>query len=291
MRRIHADFLLIGCAAIWGLAFVFQKTAMHHVGPLLFIGCRAIVAALALAPLAVLEARGKPAIVQGRLLFVSLVAGLAFFLGAAFQQAGIVTATVTNTGFLTGLYVVVVPFIAWWWHRSPPGRLVWPAVLLSFGGTWLLGGGSFAGLSRGDLLVAASALFWAGHVVVVGVATKLERPVAFTAIQFLVVGVLGIAGALAFEQPRLDAIRAAGPQIAYVGLLSSAVTFTLLAVAMRHTPPSEAAVLVSLETVFAAIAGAVLLGERLPAISWVGAALILAATLIVQLGTLRPRKP
>ncbi len=282
MRRIHADLLLVGCAAIWGLAFVFQKTAMAHVGPFLFIACRSFIAALALWPVALIEARRAPAVDRGAMARIAVYSGIAFFLGAAFQQVGIVTASVTNAGFLTALYVVLVPFLAWAWHRRAPGRLVWPAVALSFAGTWLLGGGSLGGLSTGDILIAASAVFWAAHVIIVGVSGRLARPVAFTALQFVVVGLLGLAATLAFETPSLAAIAAAAPQIAYVGLLSSALTFTLLAVAMRHTPPSEAAVLVSLETLFAAIAGALLLGERLTPIGWIGAALIFVATLIAQ---------
>lgn len=290
MTRLQADLALVASAAIWGLAFVYQKTAMDHVGPYLFIACRAAVAALALWPLALIEARRAPAVAAGSLWPVSLLCGLLFFLGAALQQIGIVTASVTNAGFLTALYVVVVPFIAWAWYRRAPGLLVWPAVGLSFLGTWLLGGGTLGGLGTGDLLVAGSAVFWAAHVVAVAASGRLARPIAVTAIQFLAVAVLALACTLAFETPRLAGILAAAPQIAYVGLLSSALTFTLLAVALRHTPPAEAAVLVSLETVFAAIAGAVLLGDRLAPIGWVGAGLILAATLVVQLAPLRGRR-
>jgi len=286
MRRLHADLILLFAAAVWGLAFVFQKTAMTHLGPLLFIGSRATVAALALAPLAVIEHRRSGAPFPWReLLGVVALAGLAFFLGAAFQQAGLVTASVTNTGFLTALYVIATPFLAWAWHREPPVKLVWPAVALSFAGTWLLGGGTLAGFGFGDGLVAISAVFWALHVVVVGHSGRLARPVAFTALQFVIVAALGLAGAFLFEPVSVAAIRAASKEIAYVGLMSSALTFTLLAIALRYTPPSEASVLVSTETLFAALAGALLLGERLPAMSWIGAGLIFSAILLVQLGS------
>jgi len=284
MRRLHADLLLLLAAAIWGLAFVFQKSAMGHIGPLLFIGCRALVAASALAPLAWLEGRrGGSAVPPARLVGIGALGGVAFFLGAAFQQSGIVTASVTNTGFLTALYVVATPFMAWGWHGARPGAAVFVAVALSFAGTWALGGGALAGFGPGDLLVAISAIFWAAHVVIVGVAGRHARPVAFTALQFVVVSALGFSGALLTEHVTLAGVLAAAPEIAYVGLLSSALTFTLLAVALRYTPPSEASVLVSTETLFAALAGALLLGERLAPINWVGAGLILAAILLVQL--------
>lgn len=284
MNRLHADLLLVLCAAIWGLAFVYQKTAMDHVGPLTFIACRGLVAAAALWPLAVMEARRAPVdVASGALWRIGALAGAAFFVAAALQQTGIVTASVTNSGFLTALYVVFVPFLAWAWHRKAPGVAVWPAVGLSFAGTWLLGGGSLTGLGRGDLLVAASAVFWAAHVIILGVSGRHARPVTVTALQFLTVGGLALASAAVVEKPPLAAILAAGKEIAFVGLLSSALTFTLLAVALRHTPPSEASVLVSLETVFAAVAGALLLGDRLPIVGWIGAAMIFTASLVVQL--------
>jgi drug/metabolite transporter (DMT)-like permease len=297
MRRLHADLLLLLAAAIWGLAFVFQKTAMAHLSECLFIAARGFVASLALAPLAWLEQRRRPAngaMTTARdLLPIGIAGGIAFFLGAIFQQIGLRTTTVANTGFLTGLYVVITPFLMWALTRRPPKTLVWLAVAVSFMGTWLLGGGTVSlsggAFTVGDLLVAICAVFWAGHMVIVGRSSRLNSPITFTAIQFAVVGTLGLVAAAVSEPLTVAGVmaglRGAAGSIAYVGLLSSALTFTLLAVAMKHTPTAEAAVIVSLEAVFAALAGAVLLGERLSWIACAGAALILIATLIVQIGT------
>lgn len=285
MSRLHADIALLLAAAIWGLAFVFQKSAMSHIGPLAFIAARGTVAALALAPLAVREHRQAPGTVPAPgLLGIACLGGVAFFVAAWLQQAGLTTASVINTGFLTALYVVITPFIVWGWSRRRPGALVWPAVALSAVGTWLLGGGKLGAFSQGDLLVAASALFWAAHVVITGNASPFGRPIGFTAIQFAVVGALAACGAVLLEEASPAGFAAAAVDIAYVGLLSSALTFTVLTVALQHTPPSEAAVIVSTETVFAALAAYVLLGERLGGIGWIGATLILAATLLIQLG-------
>jgi drug/metabolite transporter (DMT)-like permease len=113
-----------------------------------------------------------------------------FFAGAWLQQEGIKTASVTNTGFLTALYVVITPFVAWMAMGRVPSWLVWPAVVLSALGTWLLGGGSIGAFSRGDGLVALSAFFWAGHVVMTGSAARYRRPIGFTVVQFALVGVL-----------------------------------------------------------------------------------------------------
>ena len=286
MRRIHADLLLLTAAAVWGVAFLFQKSAMEHVGPIQFVAARAIVASLALLPLAIGEMR------QDRtdtgpgwreVTGAALPAGLAFFIAAVLQQKGLVTATVTNTGFLTALYVVATPFIAWAILGRRPAPLIWAAVALSFSGTWLLGGGTLAGFSRGDLLVAMSAAFWALHVVLVGRAGAIGRPIAFTSLQFVVVALMAMVLAPAVESVSLAGLVGAWREIAYVGLLSSALTFTMFSIALRHTGPSEATIIVSTETLFAAFAAWAVLGERLALLAWLGAGLILAATLVVQL--------
>ena len=286
MSRLHADIVLLLAAVIWGVAFVFQKSAMAHIGPLAFIAARGAVAAVALAPLALHEG-GRPGAKPATAGFwkIAISGGVAFFVAAWLQQEGIRTATVTNTGFLTALYVVITPFIAWGWNRIRPSAAVWPAVILSAVGTWLLGGGALGAFSEGDKLVALSAVLWALHVVVTGRAAPFGRPIAFTAVQFTVVSALAALLSLNLESTSLDGLIAAAPEIAYVGLLSSALTFTLLTVALQYTPPAEAAVIVSLETVFAAAAAYWLLSERLGAIGWAGAALIMCAVLILQLGT------
>jgi drug/metabolite transporter (DMT)-like permease len=284
MRRIHADLLLLIAAAIWGFAFVFQKSAMEHVGPNAFIAARSLLAALALAPLAWLEGRRVGGPTPGGLLRIGCAGGVLFFVAALFQQVGLITATVSNTGFLTGLYVVITPFIAWVWLGQRLSLYVWIAVALSFVGTWALGGGTLAGFNRGDGLVAICAVFWAIHLVVTGASAKFDRPITFTAIQFTVVGILGTIAAALTETTTTAGLVAAWPEIAYVGLLSSALTFTMLAMAMKHASAGETAIIVSLETVFAALAGALLLGERLSLIAIVGAALILTAIILVQVG-------
>jgi drug/metabolite transporter (DMT)-like permease len=283
MNRLNADLILLVAAAIWGLAFLFQKSAMAHVGPLTFIAARSVLAAVALAPLAWREHAQAGAPMPRGLLPIACGGGLLFFVAAWLQQAGIRTATVTNTGFLTALYVVITPFIAWGWNGKRPSAAVWPAVALSAFGTWLLGGGGLGVLSQGDMLVALSAVFWAAHVVITGRAAHYGRPIGFTAVQFALVTVLAVAALLPLETVTLAGLRGAAVDIAFVGLLSSALTFTLLTVALRHTPPSEAVIIASLETVFAAAAAYIILGERLGAIGWAGAALILAAILFVQL--------
>jgi drug/metabolite transporter (DMT)-like permease len=284
MSRLHADLALLLTAVIWGVAFIFQKSAMSHVGPLTFLAARAAVATVALIPLARREAQAAGGGSNLAFLAIAVWGGLTFFVAGWLQQAGLQTASVTNTGFLTALYVVITPFIAWAWSSRQPSPFVWPAVVLSAAGTWLLGGGTLSHFSTGDMLVAISAAFWAGHVVITGGAAQYRRPLGFTAVQFAVVAALAGLGAGLLENVTLAGLGAAWVDIAYVGLLSSALTFTLLTVALQHTPPSEAAIIVSMETLFAALAAYLLLNEHLSAIGWVGAAMILSGTLLVQLG-------
>lgn len=283
-QRLIADGLLLIAAAIWGTGFLFQKTAMAHVEPLTFIAARAALAALALAPLVVLEVRrSERALPDGFALRAALAAAV-FVLAGFLQQTGLKTASVTNTGFLTSLYVVFTPVFAWLAFGRAPSRLLFVAVLVSFAGAWLISGGGLTALAVGDAFIIASAAGWALHVVVLSWAGRFGLPIAFTAAQFAVVALFASAGAVLFEQPALAALAGAAPQIAYVGLLSSALTFTLFTYAVRYTPPSEAAVLAATESLFAAAAGALVLNERLDALAWTGAGLIVAAVLLVQLG-------
>lgn len=290
MRRPYADLILLGCAAIWGFAFVLQKSAMAHVGPFVFIALRSSVAVVALAPLLMLESRSRGAVPQ-RLWHLGIAAGVAFFFGAALQQMGLVTATVTNAGFLTALYVVLVPFFVWGLARRRPTAWVWPAAGISFIGTWLLGGGSIGAFSTGDLLIAVCAVFWALHVVVLSVASPLGRPVLVMVIQFATVALLATVSAIILEPISASAIRSVAGEVAYLGILSSALTFTLLTWAMRWTPPSEASIIVSTETLFAAASAYLLLGERLGTTGWIGAGLIIGAILLVQLAPQTKREP
>ena len=287
MTRLTADLALLFAALVWGIAFLFQKQAMADIGPFTFVAARAGLAAVALLPFALREHTAKAATVPMNFWSIGTLSGAAFFAGAILQQAGIITASVTNTGFLTALYVVITPFIAWATARKAPSVFVWPAVLLSAIGTWLLGGGTLSAFSAGDGLVALSAVFWASHVVIVGQAARHGRPIGFTTLQFVVVSLLALVGALALESATPAQLWSALPSILYVGLMSSALTFTLLTIALQYTPPSEAAVIVSLETVFAAIGAFLVLGERLPLIAWAGAAMIMAGTLVIQLGSAR----
>lgn len=283
MTRATADLLLLLAALIWGLAFVGQQTAMAHVGPLTFTGTRFLIAAVAVLPFVLREGRRGPAIPRaqaGPLIGI----GVVFFLCVGVQQFGLMHTTVTNAGFLTALYVVMVPAIAVVAARRKVHPAVWPAAALSLAGTFLLGGGGLKGLNWGDGLIIVSAFFGALQILGLGLLVgNLGRPLAVAFAQYAVTAAIGISLGLVLETPTLEGLFSAWREIAYTGLVSGGIAFTLQSIAQGHTPPSDAAIIVSMESVFAAAFGALILGERLNLFGWIGAALVMAAVLFVQL--------
>ena len=283
--RRRGDLLILLAAFIWGVAFYFQKVAMLEIGPLVFLGMRGAVAALVLLPFVYREqqaAARRATSPPGSIWPWGLLAGFVFFLAGGTQQTGIVSATVTNTGFLTALYVVVTPFLFWIVRRQRPGLLTWLSVALAIVGVWALSGGSLQALNRGDILIACSSVFWATLIIISGQASRHAQPLSYTCMQFAVVAVVSIACAFLFETVELAALQAALIPILYVGVLSSAFTFGIMAIAMQHVPAPRASILLSMETVFAAMAGFLFLGERLSLLGWLGAGLILLAVVVVQ---------
>ena len=287
MKRAQANGLLLVAALIWGTAFVAQQAGMRDVGPFTFTGARFLFGAVMVAPLAFLELRRlgrRGTFLDVRDLLACGLLGAVLFLGAALQQIGIMSTTVSNAGFLTALYVPLVPIAGALLLRERSHWSVWPASLGCVAGTYLLGGGSLAALSVGDLWVIASALFWAAHVMLVGrVAARKGASVTVAMLQFLIVGVLGMAVGFGSEEVSMDALERALPSIAYAGILSVGVGFTLQVVAQRHTPAADAAILLSCETLFAALAGRFVLGETLTAEQMAGGLLIFACVLAVQI--------
>lgn len=282
MPRQAANLLVLFAAFLWGLSFYFQKEAMSHVGPLLFTGLRGAIAALALLPFVWREYRASTGAATGIIRY-GLLGGLIFVMAGGLQQAGMITATLTNTAFLTALYVVVTPFLLWLIRGEQPGVIVWGAAGVAFIGIWLLGGGTLGAFSTGDMLIAASSLFWSLFMVVTSAAGKLGKPLQYTFVQFVTVALVSLPLAGGFEQISGTAIVAAAPSLLFVGAIASALTYALMANVVRYIEASRAAILLSTEVLFAAALGYVLLGERLGALNWLGAAVLFAAVLMIQL--------
>ncbi|ASY63808.1 Permease of the drug/metabolite transporter (DMT) superfamily [Sinorhizobium sojae CCBAU 05684] len=284
MTRIQANLFLLLSGAIWGAGFVAQSTAMEAIGPLWFIGLRFAIAMLVALPLVLIEARRtERPLSRGSMRNFTFI-GLALFGGAVTQQFGLLTTTVTNSGFLTGLYVVFVPILTVVFLRRRPHWIIWPAALMASLGIFLLSGGSLSGLTGGDLLTIVCALFWAIQVMLIGIfAASTGRPMLLSMTQFAVCAVLGILLAALFEPLSVEAVTGALPEILYAGVFSSGIAFICQVVGQRHTTAPQAAIFLSSEALFAAFFGMMLLGEVITPVGYVGCAVIFAAMLLVEL--------
>jgi drug/metabolite transporter (DMT)-like permease len=284
MPRPLAVSLLILTTMLWGFAFVAQKSAMDAMGPLTFSAVRYLLGAVAIVPLVLWELRRTGRRLDRQEWGIVAIIALAFFLGVTLQQIGLTVTTVTNGGFLTSLYVLFVPLLALAIFMQKPHPIVWVGVPMALLGVFLLNGGRLDGFNIGDLLVVGSAIAWAVQVYLIGsVSKRTGLPVTVTVICFATTAVLSGLGAPIFETPNLAAIGDGWIEIAYAGILSTAVAFTLQAVGQQYVPPANAAIILSAEGLFAALGGAVVLGERLPLIGYAGAALLFFAIVMVEL--------
>lgn len=282
MSRTAANLMLILAAAIWGGAFVVQKLGAEHLGPMTFTGIRFLIGAAVVAPLAL---RAWPSVRLDGTAWLGMAAiGIALFAGAVLQQIGLTYTTATNAGFLTTLYVPLVPILVFLAIRDVPHPVVWPAAAGSVVGTWLLSGGGAVEIATGDLWVIASALFWAVQVALIGVVSARAGSATLVAfMQFVMCGLFSTAWGLATEPTTMADLANASWAIAYTGVLSVGMAFTMQAVGQRYTTAADAAVILSAEAVFAALAGALTLGETLSMQQAVGCALIMSCILAVQI--------
>jgi drug/metabolite transporter (DMT)-like permease len=286
MSRPLAVLLLVTATAIWGLAFVAQKSAMAHLGPLTFSGARFLLGGVALIPFALAELRRKQVrladFTPGRWGMIGLLC-TAFLVGSVLQQYGLTLTSVTNSGFLTALYVLFVPLIAYLAIRMRPHPVIYVGAPLALVGIFYLNGGHLGALNFGDLLVIVSAVFWGGHVFLLGQLSRATAlPVTLSAITFVSVGVVCLGVAAPLEPFAVDGFAATWMELLYTGLLSTALAFTLQAIAQQHVPAANAAIVLSAESLFAALGAALLLGERLTLVGYAGAALIFLAIVMVE---------
>ncbi|MBH3337733.1 DMT family transporter [Pseudomonas mendocina] len=284
-QALRADLLMLITAMIWGSSFVAQRLGMDNIGPFLYTGLRFALACLALLPvLALLQRRQQRPVapLNRNLLIGGVIMGLALSLGINLQQVGLLFTTVTNSGFITGLYVIVVPILGLLiGQRSSAG--IWLGASLAVVGMFLLSVGEGFTVASGDWLQLAGAFVWGVHVLLVGFFASRHDPLRLAFIQFATCAVISLLLAAVFETATLDGILQAAPAILYGGLFGVAVGFTLQVVAQQHAIASHAAIILSLEAVFAAIAGALLLGEVLALRGYLGCALMFGGMLLAQL--------
>ncbi|HIF88581.1 MAG TPA: DMT family transporter [Candidatus Thioglobus sp.] len=293
-KALRSDFLMLIAAAIWGFAFVAQRVGMETMGPHFFNTIRFFIGALALAPVVWFFSKkpkksDKVDVSTKKLLIAGSLAGLLLFGGAAFQQVGIQYTTAGKAGFITGLYIFFVPLIGLFFGQRT-GSGTWLGATMALAGLYLL---SFSnGLSlnfenslelKGDLLELVCAVFFAGHVLIIGYLAKKIDPIKLSIVQFFVAGVLSLLVAVSLELITWDMITATAIPLLYAGVMSTGVAYTLQVVAQQHAHSSHAAIILSLEGAFALLGGWLLLDEQLPARGLLGCGLMLTGMLLSQM--------
>ncbi len=280
----RADLLLLLVAVIWGFGFVAQRAAMEYVEPFTYNGIRFLLGGVCLIPFSRRKNQcGEPEEETGITpLAAGLSAGLVLFGGAALQQCGIRFTTAGKAGFITGMYVVLVPILALAiGRRTGPGT--WLGAFVSLCGLYLLTGRRGLLLGRGDFLVLLSALFWALHVLLLSILTPRIPPLRLARDQFFCCGFLSLAVALPIETTQPGALVAAAVPILFGGIVSVGIGYTLQVVAQQRANPAHAAIILSLETVFAVVGGRLFLGEKPGPGALVGCGLMLTGMIISQI--------
>ena len=292
-KKMQSNILLLITAAIWGSAFVAQKSGMDYIGPFTYNGIRTFIGGLVLIPVIMLLSRGKkeePVLIeaekqkQNKLLLIGgICCGSVLFVASMLQQFGVMYTTAGKAGFITTLYVVMVPIVSVLIGKKVRA-IMWLCVAMGAAGLYLLcmTDASFK-LGLGDTLVLLCAVGFTGHIMVIDYFSPKVDGVKLSCIQFLFAGALGIICMFIFEEPDINAILQCWLPILYAGVLSSGVGYTLQIVAQRHAEPTVASLLMSLESVFAVIAGAILLHETMSVRELSGCAVIFAAVIIAQL--------
>lgn len=284
LRIYKANFLLLLTAVIWGSAFVAQRIGMGHIGPFTYNGIRFALGAAMLLPV-VRFWDGTAATDKGfsrKVLLGGMLAGLVMFAGASLQQIGLIYTTAGKAAFITGLYVVMVPMAGLFWGDKP-GTGGWVGAVFAVSGLYLLSVTEDFTLAPGDLWELIGAFFWTAHVLILSRLSPRVNPVRLACIQAAVCSVLSLMIAVFTETFSFDSLIGAGIPILYGGLMSVGLAYTLQVVAQRDAPPVHAAIILSLEALFAALAGWLILDETLTFRALIGCILMLSGMMAAQL--------
>jgi len=279
--RLKADLTLLIVSVIWGSAFVAQRVVGQMGGVYFFNAARYLLAALVVLPLALRVGQASSPTYPREQYKWMFIAGFLLFVGSALQQAGMVYTTAGNAGFITGLYVVLVPFALLFIWREKPHWMSIVAVVLAGVGAFLLSTGGRFEVKPGDALELVGALFWTFHVIVLGKYASRFEAMSFSAGQLIVCGLLNLGVGIVAE-PMMKFSGQLMFAIAYTAIFSLGLCYTLQVWAQRHTPPADAALILSLESVFAVISGWLLLHEKLVSIQILGCILIFIAVILSQ---------
>lgn len=296
-RQLRGGAMLMLTALIWGTAFVAQSVGMDYLGPCAFTATRNFIGCVALLPVIALASRlrsgaqpEEAAPAPGKKALFGWGAACGLLLGGAtlLQQAGMQTASAGKAGFLTALYIVIVPVLGIFLGRRP-GLKVWMGVVLALVGAYLLSVKGGAGIASGDLLVIASAVVFSLHILVIDSVPAGVDGVRLSCVQFLVAGVFALVLALFLESFTWRDILSAWVPLLYTGVVSSGVGYTLQILGQRTVNPTVASLILSLESVFAALAGWAILGQALSLRELFGCALVFVAVILAQLPSKKGR--
>ncbi len=294
-KKARANCLLVLTAFIWGCAFVAQSSAMDFIGPFTYNTCRNFLAFLALLFLVFVfnrkkEKAEKNAETNKITIIGGICCGLALGVAGAFQQVGVSMTSAGKAGFITALYIVMVPIFGVFIGKKIP-KVIWLCVVLAILGFYLLCVNENFSISAGDLYVLACAVGFAVHILIIDHFTEKKADgIKMSCIQFLVAMVVSLILMLLFEKPSMGAIWDAKATILYAGIMSSGVGFTLQIVAQKDTDPTTATLLMSLESVFAALAGWLFLQERMSVKEFAGCLIVFAAVIIAQIPLEKKKK-
>jgi drug/metabolite transporter (DMT)-like permease len=278
LNRWQADGVLLITAAVWGGGFTAQRVAAQHLGPLMINGLRFLLAAAVLLPMVRFSLKISRKDMSGVIL-----AGIFLSLASNLQQLGLRSTTAGNAGFITGLYVILVPIFLWIFWRE---HIRWPifaaAGMATIGMFFINAGGVFQ-FSIGDLYELFGVVFWTMHVIIIGIMVRRMDVLSFSIGQFAICGILNLLLGLVFEPHQPSSIMASGWALLYAGVISGGIGYTLQALGQKFSPSSDAALILSLEAVFAAMFGFVFLHENASTTQLFGYGLILSAVILAQL--------
>lgn len=294
---MRGNLLLLLASLIWGTAFVAQSVGMEHIGPFTFMAARSIIGALSLVPVILLQNARKKRLDQPvkmsagskrSLLRGGILCGLLLTVAANLQQAALLYTTTGKAGFLTALYILLVPIAGIFMGRRVVPA-IWLAIAVAAIGLYLLSVQSSLTIDPADLLLIACAFVFTGHILAVDHYSPKVSGVALSCLQFLVAGLLSSVMMFLFESPSVPDLLASALPLLYVGVLSSGVAYTLQIMGQRLTTPAVASLIMSGEAIFALVGGMLILGERMTGREALGSALMFIAIIGAQLAQI-PKK-
>lgn len=294
IKTLKSSMLLFLAALIWGVAFVAQSVGMDYMGPFSFCGGRFLMGSAVLAPIvAVRRVQDRKKQVEragwGITATGGICCGLALCTATLLQQFGIQYTTVGKAGFITTLYIIIVPIAGLFLKKRVPGK-VWIGAVIAAFGMYLLCMSEKLALGRGDLYVFICALVFSVHILVIDHFSPKADGIELSCIQFLTAGVISSIGAFIFEQPSIGNFVAGIIPLLYAGILSSGVAYTLQVIGQKDMDPTVASLILSLESVISMLAGWVILGQKLSPRELSGCLLVFAAVILVQLPDFKRKK-